>query len=341
MSNYEIKVNPHGFFEIHLLDGRRTKRKSLRTKDPKIAYARAAYYLEQAEVEERNQTDPDLEYIIDYYMKNRGAEVTDAERLIYINRNLLRFFARYKPRLITPEIIRRYTERRASGEIGRGKGFSVSAGTIRRELVHLVTCINFAAKNNLIKREHVPYIKLPEPPPPKDRWLSEDEIQKVSALARESGNERVELFFHIALRTAARKASILKLRWDQVDLERGLIDFGKHDVRVRRHKRRVTVPISDKLMDLLKAAHAKRKNEYVLGHDGNIRTAFDNLMARAGIPEVTPHTLRHTWATHASMNGVPMNEIARVLGDTISTVEKVYAKWAPGYLKGAVNAVSF
>jgi integrase len=339
--SYEIKVNQHGFFEIHFLEGTRAKRKSLRTKNPKIAYARAAHYLEQAEVEDRNQLDPDVEYIIDYYMTHRGPEVTDTERLVYINRNILKFFSRYRPRQITPDIVRRYTERRESGEIGRGRGFSVSTGTIRRELVHLVTCINYAAKNNLLKREHVPYIQLPEAPPPKDRWLSEAEIQRVSELAKESGNERVELFFHIALRTAARKTSILELRWDQVDFERGLIDFGKHDVRVRRQKRRATVPISDRLMEVLKSAHEKRKNDYVLGHDGNIRTAFDNLMARAGIPEVTPHTLRHTWATHASMSGVPMNEIARVLGDTVSTVERVYAKWAPGYLKGAVNAVGF
>lgn len=339
MSNYDIKVNDHGFFEIHWLDGRRTKRKSLRTKDPKIAYARAAYYLEQAEIEDRNQGDPDVEYIVDYYMKNRGKEVTDAERLIYINRNILKYFARYKPRQITQEIVRRYGERRAAGEIGRGKGFTVGPGTIRRELVHLVTCINFAAKNNLIKREHVPYIKLPEPPPPKDRWLTTQEIQKVIELAK--GRGRVELFLHIALRTAARRTSILELKWDQVDFNTGLIDFGKHDERVRRHKRRPTVPISDQLRELLLAAHAKRKNDYVLGNDGSIRTAFENLMRQAGMPEVTPHTLRHTWATHASMSGVPMNEIARVLGDTLTTVEKVYAKFAPEYLRGAVNAVNF
>lgn len=336
MSSYEIKVNEYGFYEIHWLDGRRTKRRSLRTKDPQMAYSRASYYLEQEKVERANLHDPNVKILINYYMENRGPEVTDAERLVYINRHLLAHFANLKPQRITPDVVRAYITKRRSGEIGK-KG--AGDGTIRRDLGHLVACINFGAKNGLVKREHIPFIQLPEQPAPKDRWLSKEEITKLIEMAK--GRGRVELFFHIALRTAARKTSILELRWDQVDFQQGLIDYGKHDPKVRKKKRRPTVPISDQLRPILEEAHRRRHNEYVLGHPGSVRTAFENLMNQAGMPDVTPHTLRHTWATHASMSGVPMNEIARVLGDTLATVEKVYAKFAPSYLRGAINAVNF
>lgn len=337
--SYEIKINDRGYYEIRWNDGPRSKRLSLKTKDPQEAYQRASVWLEKDKRERDARHDPDIEYLIDYYMHNRGAEVTDAERLIYINRYLLSHFGRHKPRTITPDVVKSYVRKRASGALAREGSTGVNPGTIRRELVHLITCINFGVKAHIVKRESVPHIQLPQAPPPKDRWLSKEEIQNVIALAK--GRGRVELFFHIALRTAARRTSILELKWDQVDFENGLIDFGKHDEKVRKHKRRPTVPISDQLRPILLAAYDKRKTDYVLGFPGSVRDGFERLMNNAGIPEVTPHTLRHTWATHASMNGVPMNEIARVLGDTVTTVEKVYAKFAPGYLKSAVNAVNF
>jgi integrase len=55
--------------------------------------------------------------------------------------------------------------------------------------------------------------------------------------------------------------------------------------------------------------------------------------------DVTPHTLRHTAATWAAMAGVPMDEIARLLGASVTVVEKIYAKWHPEYLRRAVQAL--
>jgi integrase len=53
--------------------------------------------------------------------------------------------------------------------------------------------------------------------------------------------------------------------------------------------------------------------------------------------KATPHTLRHTWATLAAQAGVPLWEIAGVLGDTLATVMKTYAHHCPDHLRGAVN----
>jgi len=53
--------------------------------------------------------------------------------------------------------------------------------------------------------------------------------------------------------------------------------------------------------------------------------------------QVTPHTLRHTWATLAARAGVPLFQVAGVLGDTLPTVMRVYAHHCPDHLRGAVN----
>ena len=40
------------------------------------------------------------------------------------------------------------------------------------------------------------------------------------------------------------------------------------------------------------------------------------------------------------MEGVPLSEVARLLGDSEKTVERVYGKHAPDYLRRAVNALN-
>jgi integrase len=52
---------------------------------------------------------------------------------------------------------------------------------------------------------------------------------------------------------------------------------------------------------------------------------------------VTPHVLRHTWATLASRNNVPEPEIAAIMGDTIKTIHDNYVHYRPDYLRASIN----
>jgi integrase len=56
-------------------------------------------------------------------------------------------------------------------------------------------------------------------------------------------------------------------------------------------------------------------------------------------PRITFHGLRHTWASHAVMNGVPLIVVAKNLGhkDT-RMVERVYGHLAPGYVADVMRA---
>jgi integrase len=61
---------------------------------------------------------------------------------------------------------------------------------------------------------------------------------------------------------------------------------------------------------------------------------------RANIsPPINFHALRHTWASHAVMNGVPMLLVARNLGHADTRmVEKHYGHLAPSYVVDAIRA---
>ena len=56
-------------------------------------------------------------------------------------------------------------------------------------------------------------------------------------------------------------------------------------------------------------------------------------------PPVSFHALRHTWASHAVMNGVPLLVVAKNLGHADTRmVEKHYGHLAPSYIANAIRA---
>jgi integrase len=56
-------------------------------------------------------------------------------------------------------------------------------------------------------------------------------------------------------------------------------------------------------------------------------------------PPISFHGLRHTWASHAVMNGVPLLVVAKNLGHTDGRMaEKHYAHLAPSYIADAIRA---
>jgi integrase len=154
------------------------------------------------------------------------------------------------------------------------------------------------------------------------------------------------LYILLGLYTGRRKEACLSLRWPQVDLERGLIDF-EIPGRARTKKKRGKAPIPRKLLPHLKRARLRGTDMgYVLHIDGrpigNIKKGFAAACRRAGIDDATPHTLRHTAATWIMQSGkVPTWEAAAFLGMTEKTLIAVYGHHHPDYMRRAADAISF
>ena len=119
-----------------------------------------------------------------------------------------------------------------------------SANTVRRELNVLRTAINYAYKNGrLIRRVTV---KLPQAPEPRDRWMTRKEAARLLRAALRSPKVRLylPLFILLGLYTGRRKQAILSLRWNQVDLDAGTINFEQGR---RTNKRKGGIPIPPRL----------------------------------------------------------------------------------------------
>lgn len=216
---------------------------------------------------------------------------------------------------------------------------AVQPATIRRELTALRACLNWCADGRKRKPliERAPFFDMPDQSPPCDRWLTQDEIARLLAAAEDM--PRAKLFLHLALETAGRKAAILGLTWDRVDFDTKVIHLQDPQMPATK-KRRASVPISAALLPVLVEAYARRDNELVMGSQAEVYHAVVRIAKRAGIEGVTPHVLRHTAATHMARRGVSLWIVAKVLGNSLRTVEAVYAKHSPEDLRVAVDMIS-
>ena len=213
----------------------------------------------------------------------------------------------------------------------------IGDGTLRLELSALVTVLNYGKQQKLIAS--VPYIHLPAQPPPRDRWLTRDEVAKL----REHCAQRTRLFLEIAIATGGRPEAIYELTWDRVDFVSRTIDFRVPGVKPTR-KRRAVVPMSEALHAILSAEIDRmikylrsRRSPYVLGGNESCWEGFHGACHRAGLKDVTPKTLRHTFATWAMQAGKDPWQVAGVLGDRLETVQARYAHHHPDYLRAAVE----
>lgn len=229
----------------------------------------------------------------------------------------------------------------------------VAAPTVRRELGALKAVLNWARAAGLVPEGFRPLVALPPEGSPKTRYLSEAEEARMWGLASEwflnSGRpfreRRTALFVCFALETAAREAAVRGLTWDRVIWASGgtggVLDF-RDPLKVVSRKRRVPVPVSDRLAPVLAAAYGEvgRAGEYVLGHPGAVRKGFEAFREKHGFGDITIHDLRRTWASLRVQWGVPLEQVAAVLGDTMEVVQKHYAHFSPSFLRGAINARS-
>jgi integrase len=226
----------------------------------------------------------------------------------------------------------------------------VGKQTARRELETLSAAIGYANKDR--KLNYVVPVELPQKSEPRDRWLTRDEVARLLRACRraDQGKSRhLARFILVGLYTGTRKAAILSLKFmpsilsGYVDLDRSLL-YRKGSGQLQTTKRRTPVQISSRLMCHLKRwqrSSAAHVIEYEGLPVGSIKRSWNTAVRNAGLgPEVTPHTLRHTFASWAVQAGQPFGLVAEALGTTEQMVRVVYGRFAPEHTRGVVEAVS-
>lgn len=273
------------------------------------------------------------------YINATRDEMRSPERVGYAVTRLRGFFA--------GRIVEQLRRSDVSAYIEARKLDRVSPATINRELDVFSAAINYASRRwDWEISNPCSGMSLREPEG-RVRWISRSEAD---ALILEAGKDarspHLADFIRLALNTGCRKSELLELSWDRVDLHSNRLFLEPE--HTKSGKRRV-VPLSEEARKALlgrarfRAEHCP-DSPWVFSHvDGErvqfMQKGFQAACRRAGITNFRVHDLRHTCASWMVQQGVPLLEVAGVLGHSSIEMTQRYAHLAPEHLKAAVGAL--
>jgi integrase len=171
------------------------------------------------------------------------------------------------------------------------------------------------------------------------RFLDPGEEAALLAECREPLRSMVLVGLYAGLRLLSEG---LTLRWADVDLKRGLVTV--QPAYAKSGKTR-TVPLNGVLRAALAHLRERTAGEYVFAkRDGeafaSIRTAFATACRRAKLVGVTPHVLRHTFASRLVMAGVDLRTVQELGGWSSLDLVQRYAHLSPGHKAEAVERIT-
>lgn len=307
------------FFYVEWREGGAKRRISTRQTDRGQAEAfLAAFRLDYQEAAPEGW--PTVPWVLGWYYDHHASKKPSALQARIAKDHLTAFFG------MTPVNDCRRAKQDAYAQARLAMG--ISTETIRRELSVLGAAFNRAYSYDKLPGPPPPIISLPESPA-RERYLSRDEAARLFRHLRKNRRQRhVLLFARLALYTGARSSAILNLTWDRVDLEKGVVTYPL-PYRVETHKRSAIVPLGGHMVRALRAAKRRARSNHVIEWAGEpvgrISRAFARQAKGAGLIDVTPHTLRHTFGTWAAEDA-PIFLVSKALGHKrISTTER-YAK---------------
>lgn len=177
------------------------------------------------------------------------------------------------------------------------------------------------------------------------KFLTEDEINSLLSAPDISTEEgiRDRAILELMYATGLRVSELIGLRNGDVDLMAGLIVCYGKGSKERR------VPLGKSAIHWLqqysavKAGYGKQTSPYMFLYRGKQFTrqlAWLMIKTRAeqvGIKGVSPHTLRHSFATHLLQHGADSRSVQALLGHSDISTTQIYTHITDGHLRSAYN----
>jgi integrase len=220
-----------------------------------------------------------------------------------------------------------------------------SASTRRNAYAALRGALTDAVDNELLAANPALKVRRPRVSYAEAKALTPDEV---AALLRGAEGLRYSAVLRLILGTGLRRGEALALRWADVDLTRGEARVTGSLVRLdgelvvaetKTARSRRIVSLSPAMITLLTSHRATQAAERLrasnLWSDSgfvfttefgrpadprNLLRAVKIASAKSGLDPIGVHTLRHTYATVALLNGVPLHVVSRNLGHSSITI---------------------
>ena len=274
-----------------------------------------------------------------YVMPNNKPSEQDNKR-ISLDKHLLPFFGH-----LTIDNIDAYVVEQFKAQQNR-KGYAPA--TINLHLACLRKCLQCALEWGLIETNPAMAVKKVKNDAEKWTFLDFDEAQAFMAAA----SDRWRPVFMVTMETGLRRGEVLALRWRDIDWSNRLVNVrhtlykGELQTPKSRGSRR-SIPMTDQVHTILAEL---RRQPAALGAEhvfvsesgtpldpGNLRRALTATLKRANMRKIRYHDLRHTFASHLAMAGVPIRTIQELMGHETLDMTLKYAHLTEGHQREAMD----
>nr|WP_325295567.1 site-specific integrase [uncultured Oscillibacter sp.] len=258
-------------------------------------------------------------------------------------------------KLTTMDLQRLYKHLLESGRVecmeSRSKPKGLSVKTVRNINQMISSALNCAVEQHLIPANPTKGCALPKLEKKEMKILPPESLGTFFEEARRSG---VFELYYIDLATGLRRGELLGLKWNDIDLDKGVIHVRRQVLR--QNGEVVEAPLKTKNsyrniaigVDAIKVLKGmEQKDEYVFPSPfggpmspDSVLHMFQRVLKRAGLERIRFHDLRHTFSVLALQNGVDVKTLSAMLGHySAGFTLDTYAHVTTSMQKQAANAV--
>jgi len=287
-----------------------------------VLHKRKAEIAEGRYFPERRQKEPTFREFSEIFFDQHGKYLKSASDVTYRLEYFNNLFGNLPLSTITPLQIQ---------ELRNKLKETVSISRVNRFHTLLKTVFNKAlAWRKFYGENPASVIKMAKEPPGRTRFLTELEIKALL----EASHPRIYPLVACALTTGMRRGEILNLKWEDLNLDLGILY-----IRDSKSGKPREIPIIKQLHEVLIKLPRKTEKVFTVPKITLVRY-FQKALDKAELQDFRFHDLRHTFASHFIMKTRDLPALQKILGHYSPVMTQRYAHLSNGHVRTEMEILS-
>lgn len=224
----------------------------------------------------------------------------------------------------------------------------ITKSSISRKLSSIRGLYNYLVKEDIIKENHFNKIQNPKRELYLPKFLKDEELDKIFSVCNSNNptEERDTLIIELLYATGVRVSELVNIKIKDINREEKLIKvLGKgNKERMVIYNNHTKKALDTYLKDGYNYFNKKSSEYLILNKNGNklseryIREIINKKVSQASLDiKISPHTLRHTFATDILENGADLMTVKELLGHESLNTTSIYTHITNEQIKKTYN----
>ena len=224
----------------------------------------------------------------------------------------------------------------------------ITKSTISRKLSSIRGLYNYLVREDIIKENHFNKIQNPKRELYLPKFLKDEELDKIFSVCNSNNptEERDTLIIELLYATGVRVSELVNIKIKDINREEKLIKvLGKgNKERMVIYNNHTKKALDTYLKDGYNYFNKKSSEYLILNKNGNklseryIREIINKKVSQASLDiKISPHTLRHTFATDILENGADLMTVKELLGHESLNTTSIYTHITNEQIKKTYN----